>query len=141
MNILTIDFETFYSQTYSLSKLTTEEYIRSDDFEVIGVSVQIDDGEPQWFSGTHSEIKDWLNQFNWSDAFALAHNAMFDSAILSWIFDIRPKAWLDTLCMARATDGFEVGNSLAKLAYRYGVGKKGTEVGDAKVTSSLTKCV
>jgi DNA polymerase len=57
---------------------------------------------------------------------------MFDSAILSWIFDIRPKAWLDTLAMARATDGLEVGNSLAKLADRYGVGKKGTEVGDAK---------
>ena len=40
MNILTIDFETYYSQTYSLTKLTTEEYIRSDEFEVIGVSVQ-----------------------------------------------------------------------------------------------------
>ena len=128
MNILTIDFETFYSQAYSLSKLTTEEYIRSDDFEVIGVSVQVDDGEPQWFSGTHSETKDWLNQFNWSDAFALAHNAMFDSAILSWIFDIRPKAWLDTLSMARATDGLEAGNSLAKLGERYNVGTKGTEV-------------
>jgi DNA polymerase len=128
MNILTIDFETFYSQTYSLSKLTTEEYIRSDDFEVIGVSVQVDDGEPQWFSGTHSETKEWLNQFNWSDAFALAHNAMFDSAILSWIFDIRPKAWLDTLAMARATDGLEAGNSLAKLGERYNVGTKGTEV-------------
>jgi DNA polymerase I-like protein with 3'-5' exonuclease and polymerase domains len=128
LNIITIDFETYYSQTYSLTKFTTEEYVRSDDFEVIGVSVQVDDGEPKWFSGTHSEIKDWLNQFNWSDAFALAHNAMFDSAILSWIFDIRPKAWLDTLSMARATDGLEAGNSLAKLGERYGVGTKGTEV-------------
>jgi DNA polymerase I-like protein with 3'-5' exonuclease and polymerase domains len=128
MNILTIDFETYYSQTYSLTKFTTEEYVRSDDFEVIGVSVQSNDGEPQWFSGTHAETKEWLNQFDWSNSFGLAHNAMFDSAILSWIFDIRPKAWLDTLCMARATDGLEVGNSLAKLADRYGIGKKGTEV-------------
>jgi DNA polymerase I-like protein with 3'-5' exonuclease and polymerase domains len=128
MNILTIDFETYYSQAYSLTKFTTEEYIRSDDFEVIGVSVQVDCSEPLWFSGTHAETKEWLNQFDWSNSFALAHNAMFDSAILSWIFDIRPKAWLDTLCMARATDGLEVGNSLAKLADRYGIGKKGTEV-------------
>ena len=128
MNILTIDFETYYSQAYSLTKSTTEEYVRSDDFEVIGVSVQSNDGEPQWFSGTQAETKEWLNQFDWSNSFALAHNAMFDSAILSWIFDIRPKAWLDTLCMARATDGLEVGNSLAKLADRYGIGKKGTEV-------------
>jgi DNA polymerase I-like protein with 3'-5' exonuclease and polymerase domains len=128
MNILTIDFETYYSQTYSLTKFTTEEYVRSDDFEVIGVSVQSNDGEPQWFSGTQADTKEWLNQFDWSNSFALAHNAMFDSAILSWVFDIRPKAWLDTLCMARATDGLEVGNSLAKLADRYGIGKKGTEV-------------
>ena len=128
MNILTIDFETFYSQKYSLSKMTTEEYIRSDDFEVIGVSVQVDDADPEWFSGTHSEIKEWLNKFNWSDSFALAHNAMFDSAILSWVFDIRPKAWLDTLSMARSTDGLEAGNSLAKLGERYGIGTKGTEV-------------
>jgi DNA polymerase len=128
MNILTIDFETYYSQTYSLTKFTTEEYVRSDDFEVIGVSVQSNDDEPQWFSGTQAETKEWLGQFDWGNSFALAHNAMFDSAILSWVFNIRPKAWLDTLCMARATDGLEVGNSLAKLADRYGIGKKGTEV-------------
>lgn len=128
MNILTIDFETYYSQAYSLTKSTTEEYVRSDDFEVIGVSVQSNDDGPQWFSGTHAETKEWLKQFDWDNSFGLAHNAMFDSAILSWIFDIRPKAWLDTLCMARATDGLEVGNSLAKLADRYGIGKKGTEV-------------
>jgi DNA polymerase I-like protein with 3'-5' exonuclease and polymerase domains len=132
MNILTIDFETYYSQTYSLSKMTTEEYIRGDEFEVIGVSVQVDAEEPLWFTGTHEETKQWLGQFDWGNSFALAHNAMFDSAILSWVFNIRPKAWLDTLCMARATDGLEVGNSLAKLADRYGIGKKGTEVVDAK---------
>lgn len=28
MQIITIDFETFYSQDYSLSKITTEEYVR-----------------------------------------------------------------------------------------------------------------
>ena len=38
MNLVTIDFETYYDQQYSLSKITTEEYIRSDMFEVIGVS-------------------------------------------------------------------------------------------------------
>ena len=95
MNILTIDFETYYSQAYSLSKLTTEEYVRSDDFEVIGVSVQVDCSEPLWFSGTHDETKQWLKQFDWDNSFGLAHNAMFDSAILSWIFNIRPKAWLE----------------------------------------------
>jgi hypothetical protein len=38
---------------------------------------------------------------------------------------------LDTLCMARAIHGVEVGGSLAKLAFRYGIGEKGTEVNAA----------
>ena len=45
MNILTIDFETYYSRDFSLSKMTTEEYIRSPHFEVIGVAVKVNDGE------------------------------------------------------------------------------------------------
>jgi DNA polymerase I-like protein with 3'-5' exonuclease and polymerase domains len=132
MNILAIDFETYYATDFSLTKLTTEEYIRDDKFEVIGVAVSLNDDAPAWFSGTHEETKAWLNQFDWCNHFALAHNAMFDAAILSWVFDIRPMAWLDTLAMARATDGLEAGNSLAKLAARYELGVKGTEVVDAK---------
>jgi DNA polymerase len=131
MNILTIDFETYYSRDFSLTKSTTEEYVRSDLFEVIGVSVKENDNDAVWFSGTHDETLNFLNGFDWGNSFALAHNAMFDGAILTWRFDIKPMAWLDTLAMARATDGLEVGNSLAKLVERYGLGKKGTEVLDA----------
>jgi DNA polymerase len=131
MNILTIDFETYYSRDFSLTKSTTEEYVRSDMFEVIGVAVKENDNDAVWFSGSHSEVSDFLSGFDWSNSFALAHNAMFDGAILTWRFDIKPMAWLDTLAMARATDGLDVGNSLAKLVERYGLGKKGTEVLDA----------
>lgn len=132
MNILAIDFETYYAMDFTLTKYTTEEYVREDKFEVIGVAVGINGAEPEWFSGTHEETKTWLEKFDWSNSFGLAHNAMFDSAILSWNFGIKPMAWLDTLAMARATDGLEVGNSLAKLATRYNLGVKGTEVVDAK---------
>jgi hypothetical protein len=41
MNLITLDFETYYAQDYSLTKLTTEEYIRSKKFEVIGVGVKV----------------------------------------------------------------------------------------------------
>jgi DNA polymerase len=58
----------------------------------------------------------------------LAHNTLFDGAILKWHFGITPMVYLDTLCMARAIHGVEVGGSLAKLALRYGIGEKGTEV-------------
>ena len=131
MNIITLDFETYYSRDFSLTKSTTEEYVRSDLFQAIGVSVKENDGESKWFSGTHEEILGFLSNYDWGNSFALAHNAMFDSAILSWRFGIKPMAWLDTLSMARATDGLEAGNSLAKLAVRYDLGRKGTEVIEA----------
>ena len=128
MKIITVDFETFYSKEFSLTKLTTEEYIRSSFFEVIGVAVKVDDNPTEWASGTHEQIKDWLDQFDWTASAALAHNAMFDGAILNWVFGIRPKLWLDTLSMARALHGVEVGGSLKALAERYNLGIKGTEV-------------
>lgn len=131
MNILTVDFETYYSKALGFKTHTTEEYVRHDQFHVIGVSVAIDDAEPEWFSGTHEEIKIWFTRFDWANSYVLAHNTQFDGAVLSWIFGIYPKAWLDTLCMARAIHGTDVGNSLKVLAERYEIGSKGTEVEDA----------
>ena len=53
VQIITIDFETYYDKKYSLSKLTTEEYINDPQFQVIGVGVKMNNNECQWFSGTH----------------------------------------------------------------------------------------
>ena len=132
MNIITLDFETFYSQTYSLSKMTTEEYVRGEEFEVIGVAVKVNDEETQWFSGTKDKTRQFLEGFDWGNSLALAHNAMFDASILTWTFGIKPNGWLDTLSMARAIHTIEVGGSLSALATYYGLGVKGTEVLDAK---------
>jgi DNA polymerase len=130
--ILTIDFETYYSKDFGFSKLTTEEYIRDPRFEVIGVAVQVDDGTPTWFSGTHAEIRNFLKKYDWKHSMLVAHNTMFDGAILHWIFNITPMIYADTLCMARALHGVDAGGSLAKLAERYQIGIKGTEVEEAK---------
>lgn len=75
MNILTIDFETFYAKDFSLSKLTTEEYIRDPRFEVIGVAVKREGQErelssvyaPLWFSGSKKQIAEFLHGFDWED--------------------------------------------------------------------------
>ena len=133
MSIITLDFETYYDQDYSLSKMTTESYIRDPRFEVIGVAVKVDNEPTVWFSGTHEETRAFLyDSYDWENSFALAHNTMFDGAIMSWRFGIKPKVWLDTLCMSRALHGIEVGGSLKVVAERYGVGEKGTEVVAAK---------
>jgi DNA polymerase len=129
MQIITVDFETYYDPKFSLSKITTEEYVRHELFETIGVAVKVDDGKTQWFSGPKAATKMFLNQFSWDDVVAVAHNAVFDMAILNWQFDIRPKRIADTLSMARAlhgTDGISL--SLKSLAEYFNLGVKGTEV-------------
>ena len=51
MSIVTVDFETYYAKDFSLSKMTTEEYINDPRFEVIGVGIKVDDGETTWHTG------------------------------------------------------------------------------------------
>jgi len=128
MNIITIDFESAYGGALGFAKQTTEEYVRDPLFEVIGVAVQVNDGEPEWFSGSMTETAKFLKQFDWANSLALAHNAVFDGFILSEHFGIKPKGWLDTLSMGRALHGTNVGGSLAVLAEHYGIGEKGTQV-------------
>jgi len=131
MKLITLDFETYYTKEFGFSRLTTEEYIRDPRFEVIGVAVQVEDGEPVWFSGDRESLRKWLWKFDWKNSMVLAHNTLFDGAILHWHFGITPAVFLDTLCMARAIHGVDAGGSLAKLATRYQIGEKGTEVNDA----------
>lgn len=129
MEVLTLDFETYYDKEYSLSKLTTEQYIRDPRFETIGVSVKRGLGENRWFSGNKGQVRDFLHEYDWDNVIAVAHNAMFDMAILNWHFDIRPKRIADTLSMARALHGAEANSlSLAALSEFYGIGHKGNEV-------------
>jgi len=128
MDLITIDFETYYDRDFSLSKLTTEEYVRDHQFEVIGVGIKVNNEGTEWASGTHEQLKRYLHTFNWAESMVLAHNTLFDGAILSWVFDIHPRVYTDTLCIARALHGVEVGGSLRALSERYQIGTKGTEV-------------
>jgi len=129
--LITIDFETFYSKDFSLSKMTTEAYIRSPNFQTIGVGVKINDEEPTWFSDTDDNIRDYLHSLNIPDSKLIAHNMAFDGAILSWRYGLRPSYYIDTLSMAKPVTAATVGGSLKALAKMYQLGTKGTEVVNA----------
>lgn len=126
MDIITIDFETYYDRDYSLSKLTTEAYIRDPRFEIIGVGIKVNDTETDWYSGV--DAPGFLNAVDYTNAAILCHNTAFDGAILSWHCGIKPKLWLDTLSMARPLHSMTVGGSLKALATYYKLGAKGDEV-------------
>jgi DNA polymerase len=130
MQLVTLDFETYYDVGFSLSGLTTEEYIKDERFQVIGVSIKIDQSEAKWYTG--DQVKEALDNIDWKNSALLCHNTQFDGAILSFRYNIIPGLYLDTLCMARAIHGVDVGGSLAFLVEKYNLGRKGTEVVDAK---------
>jgi DNA polymerase len=130
MQLVTLDFETYYDVGFSLSGLTTEEYIKDERFQVIGVSIKIDQSEAKWYTG--DQVKEALDKLDWKNSALLCHNTQFDGAILSFRYNIIPGLYLDTLCMARAIHGVDVGGSLAFLVEKYNLGRKGTEVVDAK---------
>lgn len=129
MRILTFDAETFYSREFSLTKVTTEEYVRSPQFELIGFSLRENDGPTVWYP--KPEAEQVLQNADWSDAMVVAQNTAFDGSILSWRYGIKPRAWADTLGMSRALFPHEKAHSLKAQAERMGVGQKGTEVENA----------
>ena len=133
MNLVTLDFETYWAQDFTLSSKssTTESYIRDPRFEPILVGVQVDDRLPCYASGM-LEMQALLDGLGLEDKAVLSHHAHFDMFILNHHFGIRPKIIFDTLSMARAIHGIEVSGSLGKLAEHYDLGVKGTEVIQAK---------
>jgi DNA polymerase len=127
--IVSIDYETRWDKNdYTLSKMTTEEYIRDKRFKAFGACIHEYGSEAvtQWYRG--DELPRILSTYDWSKTAILAHNAQFDVSILEWRYGIRPCFIFDTLSMARALRGVEVGNSLAKLASDFGLPAKGKAV-------------
>ena len=123
---ITADFETYYSQTYSLTKETTESYIRSPQYETIGVSLKLNDEPAVWVP--QPRVDKVLRQNNWSDKMVICQNTAFDGAIMNWHYGVDPLLWIDIMGMSRALFPHERSHSLASQAVRIGVGLKGEEV-------------
>lgn len=131
MNLLTVDFETYYDKEYSLSKMQTDAYVLDGCYQTIGVSVKDGDGPIQWFSGSEAATKAWLDQFPWATSAVVCHNTLFDGFILTQRFGIKPKLWMDTKSMAMMLFPYLASYSLANLAKHFKLAPKGTYVNDA----------
>lgn len=126
MNRVVLDFETFYDREYSLSKITTEEYVRDERFEALGVAIKIDDGPALWYP--RPAIERGLQTVDWDNSLVIGQNMMFDAAILVWRYGCVARAWGDTLGMSRALFPHEKSHSLSAQSNRHGIGVKGNEV-------------
>jgi len=102
VRLITLDFETYYDREYSLSKMSTEDYITDPRFEVILVAAKVGDSETQWASGNKKRVAEWLHSLELDKAGVVGHNMMFDATILQQQFGIRPGFIFDTISMAQA---------------------------------------
>lgn len=128
-----IDFESFWSTTHTLSRMSPTEYITHPETEIISVAIRIGD-EPTYVLFGEQVIREHLQDMDWDDKIAIGHNMSgFDSLILAWRFDVNPKMYGCTAAMARSKYSktgvsvggkFLIGVSLKKLAAELKIGAK-----------------
>src|SRR6516165_5802980 len=123
MNLLFLDFETYYDSEYSLRKMTPAEYILDPRFETIMVAVKLNDGPHQIIDGP--DFPAWLAQFDPKETTTVTFNALFDNAILAWHYGFVPQTMIDAMAMARALDGHLLKSaSLASVSEHIGLHAK-----------------
>lgn len=118
MNLLVLDFETFFDSDYTLKKMTTEAYIRDPRFEALLLGIIWPDWRgARWY--TQDGIAQALGEVDWNNTAVLAHHAQFDGLILSHHYGIKPRFWYDTLSMARLVLGVHLSVGLDNLAKHF----------------------
>lgn len=114
---ITIDFETYYDKEWSLTKITTEKYIRGDKFECIGLSIKI--GNMPTYFHRKENWKGFITSIleKYPNSPFVCHNASFDMGILGLRYGIHPRFTVDTAVMAKlcGLDRVAGGTSLAKI--------------------------
>ena len=128
MKTIFIDYETFYSNEYSLRKMTPVEYVLDPRFECIGAAIKEGvDGESYWVDG--DDLPHFFKDNKPEHTALVSHNALFDACITAWKYNYVPKLTVDTLGIARATLGHRLKSlSLANVALALGIGAKGDTI-------------
>jgi len=138
MNKLFLDFETFYDVGYSLTKMSTVEYVQSDEFLVWGVGVKWEDEPTEWISP--QEIENIFLQIPWDETALVCHNALFDAYILTQIYNVYPAFYYDTAAMSRGlypNESASLKNVCERLFPDNKSMRKGEELVNAKGTRYL----
>jgi hypothetical protein len=122
---VSLDLESYYSTAtgYTLTKMTTEEYIRDARAEMLCLGV-CERGKPA-YSVPQPDLQRFFAQaYDWNETAVLCHHAHFDGLFFNDHFGMRPGFWLDTLSMARAILPRGTPLSLGKLCERFGLPQK-----------------
>jgi len=99
MNLITLDFETYFDIRLSLRKMSIVQYVQDPEFKVWGLGIKLNDESIQWVPG--DECIEFIQNIDWASASVLCHNALFDAYILTQTYDVHPKYYYDTAAMSR----------------------------------------
>lgn len=127
-HLVSLDFETYYDDDYTLRKLSTSEYIRDPRFEALMVGIKIGRRVSKLVPGP--KVAEELRKIDWKTHDLLAHHAQFDGFILSHHYGIQPRFIYCSLSMARGLYSNDIGAGLdevSKYLGRRGKADTGTE--------------
>lgn len=125
MRPVVIDYETYFSDEFTLKKLSTEAYIRDPRFIAHGAAVKWSPNtKAVWYD--EKELRWQLQQEDWSDVFLICHHYQFDGLILNHHYDVRPAMAGCTLSMARQVLGNHISVSLDSVRAQFGIPAKKT---------------
>ena len=124
MKIATVDLETFWSTTHSLTNMSPIKYCMHPDTDIISCAFKFDDGPTEVIFG-EQEVIAYAKAVDWSKYWVVGHNLSgFDAMILSWRMGVKPKLWGCTLAMSRPIHAKDAGGSLKALVAHYALGEK-----------------
>ena len=131
MNIITLDFETYFDDEYSLSKgYTTELYVRSEKFEAHGCAIRLPfdlvTGEgpafTSWYAG--ADLHGPFDVIDWANTAVLCHHSPIRRPHPVAPLRHQAEILVRYLSMARLCLGNHLSVSLDSLAKHFGLQAK-----------------
>jgi DNA polymerase family A len=116
--LVSLDFETYWDEEYTLKKMSTSEYVRDPRFKAQMLGLKI--GRKPTRIIAPKNIRAELKKINWSTHSLLCQNTAFDGLILSHHYGVVPTYYFDTMSMARGLHSSEIGSGLEEISVLYG---------------------
>jgi len=127
-DVLTLDFESYYDQDYSLKKLSIVEYVTDSRFSLTGLGIKINDGTSVFVPGPQVPwaIERLQKKFGvmLHNVVCVTKNSKFDILILANKFGIYPPYNIDIEDLSRYYDS-RMKHTLAALAKLFKLQDKG----------------
>ena len=120
---LTMDWETYYDDEYSLRLMTTAQYVNDERFLIHGLGYKFADKESRYLDNL-PDIHDFMNAINWDQTCMIGHNLLFDAYIKAVHFNYHAKQYADTKYLAKQVMPYLARHDLQFVAHWLNLGKK-----------------